>query len=476
MRAKEQAGTATSGKCDRHGGASSHVYQHASGLCIHSTSGGGESRVSTAHFISLCLALMDDLQLRRLRKKLRQIETLEHLQRELNPSETSKVSQKAELRCLVAELLSRDAQANRGDESAETKFRESRVPPILHPNPSVTPRPQATDSAPEAKLKVPGPHTLGHSQFRVRCLEGHNDLVTCVLIHDPFIISGSWDTSLRVWDVSSGSELKTLCGHTEGVTCLTHISDVGAVALGKRGSMAGRRGWGREGGGGSVDLWFWEKGVLLYSGVSPVTCLVPAGSSLLLPPDEVFVSSGSSDSSIKVWSLRTGLPVLSLYTFSAVSSLTHIPNTQLLVSGSDGGKVEVWDLLTRENRQSERAHEESVTALQVHSGLLFSGSEGGCLKVWRVSSSGSLSLLYSSDALMLSLCGLRSLCVMGNRVYIATQGVSVKVLDWKQGSLARLSNHTSDSGFVDALAVTPDGLLVTSGFNIDQGHGYLNSE
>ncbi|MEE6485779.1 hypothetical protein FKM82_014403 [Ascaphus truei] len=431
MRAKEQAGTATSGKCDRHGGASSHVYQHASGLCIHSTSGGGESRVSTAHFISLCLALMDDLQLRRLRKKLRQIETLEHLQRELNPSETSKVSQKAELRCLVAELLSRDAQANRGDESAETKFRESRVPPILHPNPSVTPRPQATDSAPEAKLKVPGPHTLGHSQFRVRCLEGHNDLVTCVLIHDPFIISGSWDTSLRVWDVSSGSELKTLCGHTEGVTCLTHISDVGAVAL---------------------------------------------GSSLLLPPDEVFVSSGSSDSSIKVWSLRTGLPVLSLYTFSAVSSLTHIPNTQLLVSGSDGGKVEVWDLLTRENRQSERAHEESVTALQVHSGLLFSGSEGGCLKVWRVSSSGSLSLLYSSDALMLSLCGLRSLCVMGNRVYIATQGVSVKVLDWKQGSLARLSNHTSDSGFVDALAVTPDGLLVTSGFNIDQGHGYLNSE
>ncbi|MEE6485778.1 hypothetical protein FKM82_014403 [Ascaphus truei] len=404
--------------------------------------GGDESRdFSTAHFISLCLALMDDLQLRRLRKKLRQIETLEHLQRELNPSETSKVSQKAELRCLVAELLSRDAQANRGDESAETKFRESRVPPILHPNPSVTPRPQATDSAPEAKLKVPGPHTLGHSQFRVRCLEGHNDLVTCVLIHDPFIISGSWDTSLRVWDVSSGSELKTLCGHTEGVTCLTHISDVGAVAL---------------------------------------------GSSLLLPPDEVFVSSGSSDSSIKVWSLRTGLPVLSLYTFSAVSSLTHIPNTQLLVSGSgavlhvsyvtDGGKVEVWDLLTRENRQSERAHEESVTALQVHSGLLFSGSEGGCLKVWRVSSSGSLSLLYSSDALMLSLCGLRSLCVMGNRVYIATQGVSVKVLDWKQGSLARLSNHTSDSGFVDALAVTPDGLLVTSGFNIDQGHGYLNSE
>ncbi|XP_075468780.1 uncharacterized protein LOC142501985 isoform X3 [Ascaphus truei] len=374
---------------------------------------------------------MDDLQLRRLRKKLRQIETLEHLQRELNPSETSKVSQKAELRCLVAELLSRDAQANRGDESAETKGRESRVPPILHPNPSVTPRPQATDSAPEAKLKVPGPHTLGHSQFRVRCLEGHNDLVTCVLIHDPFIISGSWDTSLRVWDVSSGSELKTLCGHTEGVTCLTHISDVGAVAL---------------------------------------------GSSLLLPPDEVFVSSGSSDSSIKVWSLRTGLPVLSLYTFSAVSSLTHIPNTELLVSGSDGGKVEVWDLLTRENRQSERAHEESVTALQVHSGLLFSGSEGGCLKVWRVSSSGSLSLLYSSDALMLSLCGLRSLCVMGNRVYIATQGVSVKVLDWKQGSLARLSNHTSDSGFVDALAVTPDGLLVTSGFNIDQGHGYLNSE
>ncbi|KAM5140403.1 uncharacterized protein ACMZJ9_014233 [Mantella aurantiaca] len=41
-------------------------------------------------------------------------------------------------------------------------------------------------------------------------------------------------------------------------------------------------------------------------------------------------------------------------------------------------------------------------------------------------------------------------------------------------SLTRLSNHTSGSGFVDAIAVTPDNLLVVSGFNLDQGHGFLN--
>ena len=47
-----------------------------------------------------------------------------------------------------------------------------------------------------------------------RVLEGHQDLVTsvAVLLHDR-VVSGSYDKTLRVWDLDSGTSVATLEGH-----------------------------------------------------------------------------------------------------------------------------------------------------------------------------------------------------------------------------------------------------------------------
>ncbi|XP_075114561.1 kinesin-like protein KIF21A isoform X2 [Leptodactylus fuscus] len=390
---------------------------------------------------------MAALELRKLRKKLRQIETLEHLPRELAPSEIAKVAQKHDLRRLIEELLSQPVEEKTPEEENVETSGESSAASFPQPDPDVPPRPAPATASKRKKHKttpqgqaappertappagrLTDSYPLQDSRFLIHSLEGHSDLVTCVLIHDTYVISGSWDTSVRVWHIPSRSEVKTLCGHTGGVTCM----------------------------------------VMVYLDGSEQH-------SDLLPLGENFVCSGSSDSSIKVWSLRTGQPLLSIYTFSAVSAITHIPDTKLLISGSDGGKIEVWDLETQENLRSERAHEDKVSALQFHSGLLYSGSLDGSLKVWRVvPSSGALSLQHSCDPLAPSLRGLFSLCATSHQLYLATQGSCIKAVSWKQDHLTRLSNHNSSSGFVDALAVTPDNLLITTGFNIDQGHGYLN--
>ncbi|KAE8589779.1 hypothetical protein XENTR_v10017740 [Xenopus tropicalis] len=378
---------------------------------------------------------MDAVLLRKIRKKLRQIETLEHLPRELTASERDKVSRKLDLRCELEELLAKGVTLDSKKEKARTEAPDRLALPVhsepadnaLEPSNNLS-SPPASKSSPRRTPPVKDSFPLQNSRFHVRSLKGHNDMVTCALIHGTSIVSGSCDTSVRVWDISSGSELKTLCGHTGGVTCLTLISKVGAAAL----------------------------------------------SSSSVAPNEELVSSGSSDCSIKVWNLNTGHQVLSIYTYSGVSSLTHIPDTPLLVSGSDGGKVEVWDLHTQGTVFSKRAHDEAVTALQVHSEFLYSGSVDGCLKVWRISCSGLLSLLHSSDAQMHSLRGLTSLCVAAGNVYIATRRATMKVFNWKQDCLTRLSNHLHDSGFVDSVALTSDNLLIASGYNIDHGYGYLN--
>ena len=55
----------------------------------------------------------------------------------------------------------------------------------------------------------------------------HTDVVTCVAFSGvgTCIVSGSLDQSVRVWDASTGKELKRFNGHTDNVTSVAFSSD-----------------------------------------------------------------------------------------------------------------------------------------------------------------------------------------------------------------------------------------------------------
>ncbi len=57
-------------------------------------------------------------------------------------------------------------------------------------------------------------------------LKGHAGTVKAVVVtSDGKAISGSWDKTLKVWDVESGEELRTLEGHTGVVNAVALTSD-----------------------------------------------------------------------------------------------------------------------------------------------------------------------------------------------------------------------------------------------------------
>ena len=56
--------------------------------------------------------------------------------------------------------------------------------------------------------------------------QGHTGSVTCLAVTDDGLcVSGSWDNTLRVWDLRSGECLHTLEGHSDSVSCLALTSD-----------------------------------------------------------------------------------------------------------------------------------------------------------------------------------------------------------------------------------------------------------
>jgi len=54
----------------------------------------------------------------------------------------------------------------------------------------------------------------------VRAMEGHTNTVRCVAFDSSTIVSGSWDNKIKIWNLETGELKNTLEGHDSRVLCL----------------------------------------------------------------------------------------------------------------------------------------------------------------------------------------------------------------------------------------------------------------
>ncbi|XP_056618127.1 uncharacterized protein si:ch211-154o6.3 isoform X1 [Triplophysa dalaica] len=406
-------------------------------------------------------------EVRKLQKKLRQIENLE-IKVSLTPEEKIKVSKKAELRSRLAEVLLQlsGPQQTEGIVGKEEDKMKRQVEEVTEQH--VAQRPPLkiarekrrtneekdggkTDGAEETHAPPVGPseeeqedaefrslsQTWEKAKFRLRFLEGHSDIITCVLSVDNLVISGSRDTTVKVWHVPTATEQRNLGGHSGGVTCL--------------------------------------------NAPPPEYCRRLAHE-IDLPDKERFVLSGSMDCCVKIWALSSGQCVKSIYTFNAVTCLCFIPERQgFIVTGSDAGKLQVWSWSSQESCQSVNAHLDSVTTLQSQGPLLFSGSAEGRVCVWGLSSEGPEPLrrlhLWEPEVTGCGggdgLNGRLFLSPRGDRVFLTCGRASIRILNWRTGVVTRLTNHSSTAGVTDCISQIP-GLLIGSCFDLATGESTIN--
>jgi WD40 repeat protein len=115
---------------------------------------------------------------------------------------------------------------------------------------------------------------------RVRKLYGHTDWATAIAsLENGLVASGSWDNTIRVWNVETGTCVRTICeAHPNGINALTSLSG-GLLASSSTGF--------------DVKIWNVETGICEKILNDRADSLCSLGGGLL--------ASGSNVGTVKIW-------------------------------------------------------------------------------------------------------------------------------------------------------------------------------
>merc|ERR1711906_104496 len=165
--------------------------------------------------------------------------------------------------------------------------------------------------------------------FPKRALTGHSHFVQDVKISSDglFALSGSWDGTLRLWDICTGRTTRRFVGHSKDVLSVAFSVDNRQIVSASRDK--------------SIKLWN-------MSNCQLRTILVGHSgyiNAVTVSPDGSLCTSGGKDGVAMLWDLNEGKRLYSLPCEQGdiIHSLCFSPNRYWLCAGTDTG-IRIWDL------------------------------------------------------------------------------------------------------------------------------------
>jgi WD40 repeat protein/serine/threonine protein kinase len=183
------------------------------------------------------------------------------------------------------------------------------------------------------------------------------------------LVSGSNDGTARVWDAGSGKELHTLRGHAGKVRAVAFSPD------GKRVASAGED--------GLVIIWDAESG-RRHSALEGNGKAVGA---VAFSSDGARLASGGADETVRIWDAKEGRVVAEGRGHSSsVTGVVFLPAGKQVASASLDGTVRLWDAATGRELRVLRGHADWVNGLACSGDgkRLASAGEDRTVKLWDV--------------------------------------------------------------------------------------------
>ncbi|KAL4939627.1 hypothetical protein BDV06DRAFT_198514 [Aspergillus oleicola] len=173
-----------------------------------------------------------------------------------------------------------------------------------------------------------------YGRCSIKTFKGHTNGVMCLQFEDNILATGSYDTTIKIWDTDTGEELRTLRGHASGIRCL-QFDDTKLIS----GSMDR-----------TIKIWNWRTGecISTYTG--------HRGGVIGLHFDASILASGSVDKTVKIWNFEDKSTFLLRGHTDWVNAVRVDTSSRTVFSASDDCTARLWDLDTKQCIRTFHGH------------------------------------------------------------------------------------------------------------------------
>ncbi len=275
-------------------------------------------------------------------------------------------------------------------------------------------------------------------------LRGHADDVWGVAISPDGkrIASGSFDKTVKVWDVESGIELMTLRGHEDRVGPVAFSPDGRRIVSGSMDR--------------TVRLWDATTGEELMKLIGHDAEV----QSVAFSPDGGRILSDLGDKTIKVWDAGTGEELMTLEGHRAeVLSAAFSPDGKRIASAGQDSVVRLWDASTGKEVMILRGHQGDISSVvfSADGKRIVTSSWDGTIRLWNPATGDELMTFKGHQGRVWG----AALAPDGRRLVSAGADKTIKV--WHTTAGVELMSLRGHEGVVRCVAFSPDGRWIASG-------------
>lgn len=221
------------------------------------------------------------------------------------------------------------AGSSPGDRIVLSVFRMSPTILTLVGRMAQSPDSVGPEQAPETLRGSPDP--AADITAKIFAPPGHHEIESLDYSRDGRLMISGGRTSLKLWDVSTGREIRTFAGVTDAVYSVAFSPDAGWIITGCANHKA--------------ELWDVETGKAIrsFKGQTKDDLI----DSVAFSPDGRSVLTGGSDKIIRLWDVASGKEIRAFTGHKAwVSSVGFSADGRHVVSGGWDGAIKRWDVST----------------------------------------------------------------------------------------------------------------------------------
>nr|WP_298680611.1 caspase family protein [uncultured Treponema sp.] len=271
---------------------------------------------------------------------------------------------------------------------------------------------------------------------------GHADFIdsVCYSPDGKYIASSSEDKTVKIWEVETGRELRTLSGHSDEVYSVCYSPD---------GKYTASSSW------DSIKLWEVATGECIK------TLSGNGGAySLCYSPDGRYVASGSWDKTIKLWDVASGECIKAFAGHTdRINSVCYSPNGKYIVSGSEDKTIKLWEVATGECIKTLAGHTDRINSVcySPDGKYIVSGSEDKTIKLWEAATGECIKTLSEHTSPVYAV----AYSLDGKTVASGSLDITIKI--WKVAT-GECIKTLETGAVVRSVSYSPDGAYLASSF------------